>query len=536
MNSRIVSALALAANLAAASVIAGHLARAAADQDAPRPAPSPSAPAFLQWPLPATGKAYRAIDGARLWQYVKDHGDIAERYRQQGHPQFWGVIAGTSGDADEAQWLLGQYKRIGLTDAHIQTVALFHPQWAPQSCEVVQIGVGPSTTLTSAQPAYATAATNGQPLDLAAAYVGLGSEADLAGRDVRGKAVLFFREGAGSSTWPAPVLQRLESAGAAAIFMGDFRGGNLSTQAYRANSRVPTFNLGTDDAVRLRDSIGKAPAGNSPHVKIRLDATWAADQKSFLVWGTLPGATDETIYVIAHRDGWFHASGDNASGVATMLGLAEYYANVPRSQRRRTMIFIGTDGHHANNPSGYGREWLAANRERFFAKTALMINAEHPSQVLTRGGTAGWTESIVPLQWYAGGASRPQLTTIAAAAFREFGVPLWDRPSATPPAGDLGPFAGFLPGVVLQSNDFIYMHTSGDSPATVAPTGLEAATRAYARIIDEVNALPLRDLQRPLEPRTPRIDFASCPAWIKDSSAACTENTERACAITAPGC
>ena len=128
------------------------------------------------------------------------------------------------------------------------------------------------------------------------------------------------------------------------------------------------------------------------------------------------------------------------------------------------------------------------------------------------------------------------MTTIAAAAFREFGLPLWDQPSAAPPAGDLSPFAGFLPGVVIQSNDFMYMHTSGDSPANVAPTGLEAATRAFARIIDEVNKLPLSDLQRPLEPRTPRIDFASCSAWVKDSSAACTENKELACAITAGGC
>src|SRR5215813_3351315 len=101
---------------------------------------------------------------------------------------------------------------------------------------------------------------------------------------------------------------------------------------------------------------------------------------------------------------------------------------------------------------------------------------------------------------------------------------------------DLSPFAGFLPGVVIQSNDFMYMHTSGDSPANVAPTGLEAAARAFARIIDEVNKLPLSALQRPLEARTPRIDFASCAAWIKDSSAACIENKERACAVTAPGC
>jgi hypothetical protein len=65
---------------------------------------------------------------------------------------------------------------------------------------------------------------------------------------------------------------------------------------------------------------------------------------------------------------------------------------------------------------------------------------------------------------------------------------------------------------------------------------LEAATRAYARIIDEVNRLPLSDLQRPDEPRKPRIDFASCTAWVMDSSAECTENAERACAVTAPGC
>jgi hypothetical protein len=491
---------------------------------------------FLQWPLPAAGKAYSTIDGAHLWQYVKEHGDIAERYRQQGHPQFWGIIAGTSGDAEEAQWLLGKYKEIGLTGTRLQTVTFFHPQWAPDSWEVVAAADRKSTTLTSAHPAYATVSTDGKSLEVPAVYVGLGSEADFAGRDVRGKAVLLFREGIGYNMGSDAVLKRAQSAGAVAIFISDFRGGNFSIQSYRANSTVPTFNLGTQDAVMLRDLIGTAPPGSPPRLKIRLDAKWAADQQSFLVWGTLPGATDETIYVIAHRDGWFHAAGDNASGVATMLGLAEYYAKVPQSQRRRTMIFIGTDGHHANNPSGYGREWLAANRERFFSKTALMINAEHPSQVLTRGGTAGWTESIIPLQWYAGGASRPQLTKIAAAAFREFGVPLWDQPSTTPPGGDIGPFVGFVPGVVIQSNDFIYMHTSGDSPANVAPSGLEAATRAYARMIDEVNKVPLSDLQRPVEPRKPRIDFASCSTWIKDSSAACTANSERACAITAPGC
>jgi hypothetical protein len=495
----------------------------AADQRSQPPAEASSGPVYVGWPLPATGKAYGTIDGQHLWQYVREQADIADRYRDQGHPQFWGRIAGTSGDLEDAQWLLTKYQQAGLTDTHSQTVAFFDPQWAPQSWEVTATAAGKMMKLTSAQPPYGAVSTDGKVLDLPAVYVGLGSEADFAGRDVRGKAVLFIRSQFTYNVGPADVLKRAEDHGAAAILVSDLRGGNFNVQAYRANTTLPSFNLGTDDALAVRDLIATAASGDPPHIRIRLDASWVSGQKSFLVWGTLPGATDETIYVIAHRDGWFDAAGDNASGVATLLGLAEYFAKVPQGQRRRTMIFIGTDGHHQISPGGYGREWLAANRERFFARTALLFNAEHPSEVLTHGGASGgWTEMTTPNAWYAGGPARPQLTRIARDAFHEFGLPIWAQPSETPPGGDVGPFVGFLPGVVVQSNDFMYMHTTGDTPDNVGWSGLEAAARAYARIVDEVNKLPLSDLRRPPDgPYRPRIDLTGCDAWIKDSSATC---------------
>ena len=79
------------------------------------------------------------------------------------------------------------------------------------------------------------------------------------------------------------------------------------------------------------------------------------------MWGTLPGATDETIYIMAHRDGWFDASGDNASGVASMVGLAEHYGKIPQAQRKRTMIFVALDGHHnSGEGSAVGNEWIIA--------------------------------------------------------------------------------------------------------------------------------------------------------------------------------
>ena len=411
----------------------------AAAERAQLPAQLP--PVFVGWPLPATGRAYGAIDGKHLLQYVREQADIAERYRDQGHPQFWGRIAGTSGDVEDMQWLLTKYQQAGLTDTHSQTVVFFHPQWAPESWEVTATREGKTMKLTSAQPPYGTVSTEGKVLDLPAVYVGLGSEADFAGRDIRGKAVLFIRSHFTYNVGPADVLKRAEDRGAAAILVSDLRGGNFNVQAYRANTTLPAFNLGTDDALAVRDLIAAAAPGDPPHIKIRLDAKWASGQKSFLVWGTLPGATDETVYVIAHRDGWFDdAAGDNASGVATLHGLAEYFAKVPQSQRHRTMIFIGTDGHHQISPGGYGREWLAVNREKFFGKTAVLFNAEHPSEVLTHGGAAnGWTETVVPNAWYAGGSARPQLTQIARDAFHEFVLPIWAQPSETPPGGDVGP-------------------------------------------------------------------------------------------------
>lgn len=503
----------------------------AADSTGASPAKSLAGPGYLHWPIPASDAKYAAIDGHHIWQYVQEQAKIAEHYRDNGHPQFWGRIAGTSSDVADMQWLLNKYRQIGLTKTHAQTVRYFDPQWSARSWDVTVTVGNRSVKLTSAEPSYGSPATNGKPLNLAIVYVGLGSEADFAGRDVRGKAVLFVKPRPSYQIGPQDIIKRAEAHGAAAIFSMDLRGGNYSAQGYRAYTHVPTFNLGTKDGDRIRDLIGHSSTATPAHITIRLDARWVPNEKSYLVWGTLPGETDETIYIVAHRDGWFDAAGDNASGVASMLGLAEYFAKLPKTARRRTMVFIGLDGHHNVKPGGFGREWLVANRSRFFSKTALMINDEHPSEVLTHGGAAGWTDTTIPLQWYAGGPTRPKLEKIVLDAFHEFGVPIWGQPSKRPPGGDLGRFYWFLPGVVAQSNNFMFMHTIGDTPDNVPWTGLEAATRAYAKIIDEVNKLPLKDLQRPWPadpnaPGSPRgyLSLANCAAWVKDSSKSCSNN------------
>lgn len=461
---------------------------------------------FLQWPLPSGAEELADIDGHRMHRYVVEQAEISRRYRDRVHLKFWGRIIGSSSDAESAEWLAGKFRSAGLSDVHIQKFDLL-PQWFPQSYRVT-VTAGPETVeLVSAQPFYRSVGTPPEGLELEAIYVGLGTEADFIGRDVAGKAVFTYSMlGAPSeSAW-----RLAESKGAAVVFDAQMLPGNMRYQAYPSRTNIPAFTLGGADGIAVRDMMASQPV----RVNVQLDVEMVPNLQTALVWGTLPGASDETIYLLAHRDGWFDAAGDNASGVASVLGLAEHYAKIPQAERPRTIVFVGLDGHHnSGEGSGVGRNWMVDHREQLFSKTALMINAEHPSTIQTttrprymRGELFEqelvWTNTYTGQQWYAGGPSRPELERIALDAFREFGVTVYPDPNPRPPAGDLGRFFTFLPGVAT-SEFHHYFHTDLETPETVPWTGLEATTRAYARIIDEVNELPLSTLQRPEEPSNP---------------------------------
>jgi hypothetical protein len=467
---------------------------------------------FLQWRLLPDEKAYEAIDGRHLLQYVNDLSAMSRHYRDSGHPQFWGRIIGSSADREDAQWLMGKMTQIGLLDVHEESIDLA-PQWFPQSWDLTATGAGKTLRLETAQPSYTSPGTTGAGLDLEVVYAGLGSEADLLGRDVRGKAVLIFsnpmpgswrhtstQEGVvGDDGTRATLLQLAEKRGAAAIICSIQLPGNIRTQLYPTGTKVPTFSMGMRDGADLRDMVAHAPAGQPVHLKLRMDVQQVPGLKTGTIWGTLKGTTDETIYVEAHRDGWFESATDNGSGVATLLGLAEYFAKVPLAQRRRTIIFLGTSGHHNSGPNSAA--WLAEHHEELFKKTALLINAEHTAaaQPELLGEAIRLVNDEAGFLWYGGGNQRPKLQAASVKAFQSFGVPIYAEPENGVPGGEASRLYQFVP-AVQASNYNMYFHSDFETPATVPAPGLAATTRAYAKIIDEVNKIDLRELQLPSPP------------------------------------
>jgi hypothetical protein len=78
-------------------------------------------------------------------------------------------------------------------------------------------------------------------------------------------------------------------------------------------------------------------------------------------------------------------------------------------------------------------------------------------------------------------------------------VPIYAEPENGVPGGEASRLYQYVP-AVQASNYNMYFHSDFETPATVPAPGLAATTRAYAKIINAVNTMDLKDLQLPAPP------------------------------------
>ncbi len=438
---------------------------------------------FLRWPLPPGEQAYAKIDGAHIKQYVNEITGIARQSRDDGN-QYWGRISGTKYDDMAEAWVEAKFKAAGLQNIRRQYLDL-PPQWFPTKWNVSLAG----KTLTTARPAARSVATPASGVTLDAAWVGLGTEADFASRNVAGKAVVIYSVPTPSVINHSAVfmgaLKRAEDKGAAAAIVLLAIPGNFSAELNNTAEKIPTFSVGVDDGASIREAIEKGGA----KLSLSLDVEMRSGLRDATVWGELPGTTDEDIVVFAHHDSYFQGATDNASGMSTMVALAEHFASIPKAQRRRTIKFATTSGHHNGS---LGTKWMHDNKETFFAKNALLLNCEHVSVTQTYywGANLRRSNQTDARRWWVYGSDK--LADMALAAYRTFGVAIYDtmEPNAS---GDMGQASLDTPSVQMIESPAFY-HTDHDIPENVPMTGLEAVARAYAKLIDSVNKVSRAEL------------------------------------------
>ena len=447
--------------------------------------------AYIRIPLNEENQRYADIEGTRMKQLVQEVVDISLANRDD-RTHYWGRIAGTRGEEMAREYVEAKFREFGLTDIHAQEFDL-PTQWFPESYEITVDAGGETYQFDSMVPALRSSATDGM-LSMNAVWVGTGSAADFAGRDLNGKAVFIHSipapgsmgHSAGSS-WEG-AIQRAEERGARAIFVIYGISDNFTIwQGLGRNINTPGAFLGYEDGNVIKELFGK---GLDVRVNMEVNIDYRNELKTASIFGTLPGTSDEEIYVLAHLDGYFEAALDNASGISVMLTLAEHFAAIPQSQRRRNIIFVGTAGHHVGSP---GSRWMHDNRETALEDAVLMINCEHVSvkQTVYWGPEMRMTDIPSPRRWWVNGSN--QLIDLVLDSYQEFGVSVWDHMEDRA-AGEMGSVALDLPSVQIIRSPEI-KHTHMDIPEWVPEVGLESVARAFARIIDQTNELDRSELQ-----------------------------------------
>ena len=450
--------------------------------------------------VPAADQKYLRIDGLKMKDTLKEVVAISLKSRDDGN-KYWGRIAGSKYEGLMHDWVEAKFRKYNLQDTHRQPFKL-PTQWFPTDWNYTFTAAGKSYTFRSVNPSLNSPATPPAGLELDVVWVGTGTAADFAGRDVRGKAVLIHSIPApgsmGHSAAYEHAMARASEKGAAAIgvvygisdnfaIWQGLGGAGEGGPGQQRPITTPGFFMGFQDGKVIRDLIG---AGESVKLHMKLTVELRDGLSSSNVWGTLPGTTDENIIVIAHQDGYYEAALDNASGQSVMVALLDYFSQIPKEQRRRSITFVATAGHHVGSP---GTKWMHDHRDTVLAKTALMINCEHVSVSDTKywNGALRKANIVAPRRWWIYGSER--LFDTVLKSYATFGVGLIADmdPNAS---GDMGIVAKDMPSIQIIRSP-VTKHTDDDKPEWVPAAGLEAVARSFARIIDDVNRMEKKELE-----------------------------------------
>ena len=173
--------------------------------------------------------------------------------------------------------------------------------------------------------------TEGKTWDLEPVWVGLGYGGSiLRGGTSKAKAVLIY-------SVPTPGGQDYSAGWSGAVERARRcgRGCGLHHFGVPRQSREPRRRHAGVRQTHLRVGHGRCDhdprndgkGRESPIVHVNESVEFRTGLTTNSVWGTLPGTTDENIVIMAHTEAPMQGAMDNASGIGTMIELAQYYAS-----------------------------------------------------------------------------------------------------------------------------------------------------------------------------------------------------------------
>ena len=207
-------------------------------------------------------------------------------------------------------------------------------------------------------------------------YCGKGTAADFENVDIEGKIALIEIDQY-NEWWINHPAYEAYLNGAKAVIAYNYAGyaqysdTTIGVQDICGPDYAPALAINKQGFDKLKSLIDEN--GGEAQVTLDVKSVVEKDGTSQNVWGEIPGKSDETIMLIAHYDGYFHSAYDDASGVATILGIAKAIKDSGYEPEKTIRIIC----HGAE-------EWGKSNTEYDWAKGAYeQITKIHPEWAYT---------------------------------------------------------------------------------------------------------------------------------------------------------
>jgi hypothetical protein len=232
---------------------------------------------------------------------------------------------------------------------------------------------------------------------------------------------------------------------------------------------IPCFCLGEEDAARISPGV-TVTSRVEYHPRFRWEGLNVVAQ----LGGGGGGKPD--VALLAHLDSVFSGAVDNASGLATLVGLARRLKELPASARPADFYFVGLSGHH--DGSAGMRAFRDADARRWEALDQLILlehtDAQPPAQNDRRQaflGQDGW----------------PELRQALPVLARESRLMTVDPPATDACIGDLHAVCGEKQTFCLIQAP-PYYHTEQDTLDKITQAGLERAVDFHLRLLRMIGA------------------------------------------------
>jgi hypothetical protein len=412
--------------------------------------------------------------------------------------QFWGRITGYPQELEVATWVGAQFKAAGLQKVEVQTYDATGPYYQQNSWEVrvvADAGFGAGTkdvVLASATP---TSGSLIMSSSLQGPIVYAGEAGAAVTIDVKGKIAIQHSKpttGAFSDrTKLVQSAQALNKAGALAVINWIEQPGNMHVNDFGRCGGV-CFNIGGADGAFLKGVLDKS-GGKPVNIKVSLDAINRSDLKGANVIGIVPGVSPEALVINAHLDSWFDGAGDNGDGVATLVAMARHYGK-PGNKPARTLIFVGSGGHHS--PGLGGPPALLKMNVELMGHVQFVMNIEHIAQYQLRSTPVWHVDPVEEPKKIGVSNMSPFLVDTFKAGAARYGY-TYDPDITNSVPGDLGGYAPLNIARFQGIHSGPLYHTSGDVVGSISTSGMERAARFYSWYIDQIAKAPKDQINPP---------------------------------------